>query len=115
LFLNPEEHIVLSVKHIQFIKLLNTRREKKVQLLKEEEDTIENNQVLNTLNIGYGGQTKPIFRKKAKTTKKVSLRLECTVCKKKRVILIGRCKTVILMDVNQIKKKKAGKKDVLFA
>jgi large subunit ribosomal protein L44e len=76
---------------------------------------IENNQVLYFLSLGYGGQTKPIFRKKAKTTKKVSLRLECTKCKKKRVILIGRCKTVILMDVNQIKKKKAGKKDVLFA
>lgn len=24
---------------------------------------------------GYGGQTKPIFRKKAKTTKKITLRL----------------------------------------
>jgi large subunit ribosomal protein L44e len=24
---------------------------------------------------GYGGQTKPIFRKKAKTTKKIALRL----------------------------------------
>ncbi|CAG0917034.1 unnamed protein product [Notodromas monacha] len=30
---------------------------------------------------GYGGQTKPIFRKKAKTTKKIVLRLECTECK----------------------------------
>ena len=29
---------------------------------------------------GYGGQTKPVFHKKAKTTKKVVLRLECTVC-----------------------------------
>ncbi|KIM42329.1 hypothetical protein M413DRAFT_444753, partial [Hebeloma cylindrosporum] len=28
---------------------------------------------------GYGGQTKPVFHKKAKTTKKVVLRLECTV------------------------------------
>ncbi|KAH6900878.1 ribosomal protein L36a-like protein [Coprinopsis sp. MPI-PUGE-AT-0042] len=27
---------------------------------------------------GYGGQTKPVFHKKAKTTKKVVLRLECT-------------------------------------
>lgn len=26
---------------------------------------------------GYGGQTKPIFRKKAKTTKKIVLRMEC--------------------------------------
>ena len=29
---------------------------------------------------GYGGQTKPIFRKKAQTTKKITLRLYCTVC-----------------------------------
>ena len=26
---------------------------------------------------GYGGQTKPFFRKKAKTTKKIVLRLKC--------------------------------------
>jgi len=31
---------------------------------------------------GYGGQTKPVFHKKAKTTKKVVLRLECTICSK---------------------------------
>merc|ERR1711973_641391 len=30
---------------------------------------------------GYGGQTKPIFHKKAKTTKKIVLRMECTECK----------------------------------
>ncbi|KAF2272189.1 uncharacterized protein EI97DRAFT_504421 [Westerdykella ornata] len=30
---------------------------------------------------GYGGQTKPVFHKRAKTTKKVVLRLECTQCK----------------------------------
>lgn len=30
---------------------------------------------------GYGGQTKPVFHKKAKTTKKIVLRLECTACK----------------------------------
>ena len=27
---------------------------------------------------GFGGQTKPIFRKKAKNTKKIVLKLECT-------------------------------------
>ena len=32
---------------------------------------------------GFGGQKKPIFKKKAKTTKKVVLRLECSECKKK--------------------------------
>jgi large subunit ribosomal protein L44e len=32
---------------------------------------------------GYGGQTKPILRKKAKTTKKIVLKLECTESKAK--------------------------------
>ncbi|KAG6383768.1 hypothetical protein SASPL_156461 [Salvia splendens] len=30
---------------------------------------------------GYGGQTKPVFHKKAKTTKKIVLRLQCQGCK----------------------------------
>uniref|UniRef100_A0A9L0SFD3 60S ribosomal protein L36a n=1 Tax=Equus caballus TaxID=9796 RepID=A0A9L0SFD3_HORSE len=43
---------------------------------------------------GYGGQTKPIFRKKAKTTKKIVLRLECVDpnCRSKRMLAIKRCK-----------------------
>ena len=50
---------------------------------------------------GFGGQTKPIFRKKSKTTKKVTLKLECTVCKTRRLNPIKRCKSFVL-----------GKKDV---
>ncbi|WFD00683.1 40s ribosomal protein L44e [Malassezia yamatoensis] len=41
---------------------------------------------------GYGGQTKPVFQKKAKTTKKVVLRLECTVCKYRAHLALKRCK-----------------------
>lgn len=41
---------------------------------------------------GYGGQTKPVFKKKAKTTKKVVLRLECTSCKTKAQLALKRCK-----------------------
>merc|ERR1712220_44853 len=41
---------------------------------------------------GFGGQTKPVFHKKAKTTKKVTLRLECTKSKKKKLLVIKRCK-----------------------
>jgi large subunit ribosomal protein L44e len=41
---------------------------------------------------GFGGQTKPIFHKKAKTTKKIVLRLECTKCKYKQQLVIKRCK-----------------------
>lgn len=45
---------------------------------------------------GFGGQKKPIFRKKAKTTKKVVLRLECSTCKKKSLYPIKRCKSFVL-------------------
>merc|ERR1712000_174170 len=41
---------------------------------------------------GYGGQGKPIFHKKAKTTKKIVLKLECTVCGFKSFKPIRRCK-----------------------
>ena len=41
---------------------------------------------------GYGGQTKPVFHKKAKTNKKVVLRLECTQCKTKAQLALKRCK-----------------------
>ena len=37
---------------------------------------------------GFGGQSKPILRKKAKTTKKLVLRLECTECKWKNQVQI---------------------------
>merc|ERR1719271_1765275 len=53
---------------------------------------------------GYGGQTKPIFRKKAKLTKKTTLKLETTIFNKKknkemklkRCYPIKRCRTFIL-------------------
>merc|ERR1712142_1362518 len=45
---------------------------------------------------GYGGQTKPIFRKKAKTTKKIVLRLECVEpnCRSKRMLAIKDASTL---------------------
>ena len=45
---------------------------------------------------GFGGQTKPIFRKKAKQTKKVTVKLECTKCKRKRCKAIKRCKSFVM-------------------
>ena len=38
----------------------------------------------------------PVFRKKAKTTKKITLRLKCTVCKTRRLNPIKRCKMFII-------------------
>ena len=45
---------------------------------------------------GYGGQTKPIFRKKAKQTKKITLKLECTQTKSRQFRVLKRCKTFII-------------------
>merc|ERR1711893_219882 len=41
---------------------------------------------------GYGGQTKPIFHKKAKTTKKIVLKLECVKTRYRKQVTIKRCK-----------------------
>merc|ERR1712138_305064 len=47
---------------------------------------------------GYGGQTKPVFHKKAKTTKKIVLRLECVECKYKSHYGLKRSKHFELVD-----------------
>uniref|UniRef100_A0A3Q3ECV7 60S ribosomal protein L36a n=1 Tax=Labrus bergylta TaxID=56723 RepID=A0A3Q3ECV7_9LABR len=62
---------------------------------------------------GYGGQTKPIFRKKAKTTKKIVLRLECVEpnCRSKRMMPIKRCKH---FELGGDKKRKVGISDVIL-
>merc|ERR1711965_349926 len=41
---------------------------------------------------GYGGQSKPVFRKKAKTTKKIVLRMTCVKCNQKKQLPIKRTK-----------------------
>jgi large subunit ribosomal protein L44e len=48
--------------------------------------------------MGFGGQTKPVFHKRAKTTKKVVLRLECKECKVKSQLPLKRCKHFELGD-----------------
>ena len=44
---------------------------------------------------GFGGQTKPIFHKKAKTTKKISVILQCQECSRKMQRCLGRCKQFV--------------------
>nr|BAS01430.1 ribosomal protein L44 [Lotharella vacuolata] len=43
---------------------------------------------------GFGGQTKPIFRKKAKTTKKITIKLLCDKCETYSVCNLGRIKKI---------------------
>ena len=57
----------------------------------------------DTKQKGFGGQKKPIFRKKAKTTKKVVLRLESSVSKRKSLYRIKRCKTFVLGGTGKVK------------
>lgn len=52
---------------------------------------------------GYGGQTRPIFHRKAKTTKKVVLRLECTKCKTKAQLSLKRTKHFELGGEKKVK------------
>lgn len=54
---------------------------------------------------GYGGQTKPVLRRKAKVTKKIQIKLECTQCKKKQTKTLKRCKS---FEIGGDKKKKGG-------
>ncbi len=55
---------------------------------------------------GYGGQTKPIFHKKAKVTKKIVLKLQCGTCK---MIVQNKVKRIKHFELND--KKKTGNKD----
>ncbi len=41
---------------------------------------------------GFGGQSKPILRRKAKTTKKIVLRLECNKCRRRVQLPLKRTK-----------------------
>ena len=42
--------------------------------------------------MGFGGQTEPVFHKKAKTTRKIVLCMECNKCKSKKQLCIKRTK-----------------------
>merc|ERR1719240_1019538 len=52
---------------------------------------------------GFGGQTKPVFHKKAKVTKKITLRMKCQHCSLVKMRVIGRCK---VFQLGQEKKSK---------
>ena len=77
---------------------------KVTQYKKGKESTkVQGKRRYDTKQKGFGGQKKPIFRKKAKTTKKIVLRLECTVCKRKSLYRIKRCKTFVLGGTGKVK------------
>lgn len=54
---------------------------------------------------GFGGQTRPIFKKPAKTTKKIQLKLECKDCGKKNMKVLHRARQVLLTNEKKVKGK----------
>ena len=82
-----------SAENTLLIKLLSTRLERLLSLPKVRVCIFTiGKRRYDRKQSGYGGQTKPVFHKKAKTTKKVVLRLECSVCKHKHQLSLKRCK-----------------------
>eukprot|EP01083_Nonionella_stella_P071628 192536_1 len=61
---------------------------------------------------GFRGQTKPVFKKKAKNTKKISVRNKCTKCQMTIFETLTRTKTFELIPENQ--RKKGSKRDQIF-
>ncbi|XP_068958828.1 large ribosomal subunit protein eL42-like [Petaurus breviceps papuanus] len=81
--------------HRTFCKKRDKHQPHKVMLYKKVKDSLyaQGKRRYDWKQSGYGGQTKPIFRKKAKTTKKIVLKLECVEpnCRSKRILAIKRC------------------------
>jgi len=61
---------------------------------------------------GFGGQTKPVFKKKAKQTKKTVLRNKCGKCGKVVLSVIARAKSFELIAEHQ--RRQGSKKDVIY-
>merc|ERR1712086_136651 len=52
---------------------------------------------------GFGGQKKPVQKRKYKITKKITLKLECIKCKRRRFQVIGRTKSFKFLEKKEMK------------
>ncbi|XDA73350.1 hypothetical protein R6Z07F_003012 [Ovis aries] len=82
--------------HRTLCKKCGKRQPHRVTQYKKGKDSLcaQGNWRYDRKQSGHGGQTKPIFWKKAKTTKKIVLSLECIEpnCRLKSMLAIKRCK-----------------------
>ena len=81
-------------------KKCNRHRKHKVSQYKKGKESLvaQGKRRYDAKQKGFGGQTRPIFKKKAKVTKKITLKLECSECKTKRHLGIGRAKSFKFED-----------------
>merc|ERR1711977_104037 len=59
----------------------------------KESSTCQGRRRYDRKQAGFGGQTKPIQKRKYKITKIITLRLECSECKRRRFQVLGRTKS----------------------
>ncbi|KAM4887020.1 large ribosomal subunit protein eL42-like [Thomomys bottae] len=82
--------------HLTFCKKCGKHQPHKLTQFKKGNNSLyaQGKHLYDRKQNGYGGQTKPVFRKKAKTSKKIVLRLECFEpnCRSERMLTIKRCK-----------------------
>ncbi|XP_037700119.1 60S ribosomal protein L36a-like [Choloepus didactylus] len=92
----PADMVNVSKTRQTFCKKCSKHQPHKVTQYQKGKDSLygQGKQRYNRKQSGYGGQTKQIFQKKAKTTKKTVLRLESIEpnCRSKRMLAIKRCK-----------------------
>jgi len=83
-------------KRNTYCKKCNAHTEHKVSQYKKGKDSpfAQGARRYKRKQRGYGGQTKPILRRKAKVTKKLVIKMECGKCKCKHQQVMKRAKHV---------------------
>ena len=86
-------------------KRCNKHTEHKVSIYKKSKDSknAQGARRYRRKQRGYHGQTKPILRRKAKLTKKVVIKMKCTVCECKHQQARRRAKHVELGSKKKVK------------
>ncbi|ORD95110.1 LSU ribosomal protein L44E [Enterospora canceri] len=88
-----------------YCRTCNTHTSNKISLYKKSRDNPqrEGNRRYRLKQKGFGGQTKPILRRKAKNTKKPVLKLKCTKCQHVQMKPLHRAKQTIISNEKKVK------------
>merc|ERR1711976_288337 len=94
---NPlSEMVQIKKLRMTYCKACNSHTQHRVSQYKKGKESLaaQGKRRYDAKQRGFGGQKKPIQKRKYKITKKISLRLECSKpeCKRRRFQVLGRCK-----------------------
>ena len=90
---------------MHYCRKCDTHTEHKISLYKKGKDNPkrQGNRRYAIKQKGFGGQTKPILRRKSKNTKKPVLKLKCTKCQHLQMKPLKRAKQTIISNEKKIK------------